>query len=217
MPYLGGFDITDVYWAGRNAVGVVFDHGGNYTDKRFQLYAGRRLIGVTTDPIETFVRGQVPAGSACPLGIVVVEADEAGRDFGSILDLRPWNVYRLQWQPPDDPSADLHHFDIVAGRSPGDEYDETNVIARVPFHDARPVYEYVLPPFPERGDWSIAVIGRDDAQPLGNAGSITDLTIPTIIYPWDFVLRSDGRRFVPTVTGGELSIAFDYGTPPQFP
>jgi hypothetical protein len=216
MHYLGGFDITDIFWAGRNAVGVVFDHGGNYTAQLFQLYAGRRLIGVTDDVSQTLVIGQVPAGSACPLGIVAVDIVERLSDFGSNLDLRPWNVYRLGWEAPADPSPDLHHFDIVAGRNPGDDYDATNIVARVPATGA-PSYSYVLPPFPARGDWSLAVIARDDAQPDGNAGSISQVTIPTIIYPWDFVPQSDGRRFLPTIADGELSIAFTYGTAPAFP
>lgn len=216
MTYLGGFDITDISWAGRNAVAVTIDRGGKYSDKLLQLYAGRRLIGTTSDPSENVIIGQVPAGSACPLGVLVRDAADRLDDWGSHLDLRAWNVYRIQFAAPVDPPADIHHFDIVAGAAPGDPYDSTNIVARIPFSGAA-TYSYVLPSFPVRGDWQIAVIARDNAQPLGNAGSENSLTIPTIIFPWDFVIRSDGRRYLPTVADGVLTIDYQDGTPPLFP
>ena len=222
MPYLGGFNITAIEWAGRNAVAVTVLPSSAYTDKLFQLYAGRQLVGCTSRPAETVVIGQVPAGqSACPLGIVVVEQIERFTDFGSILDLRPFNDYRLSWAAPVSPPADLHHFDIVAGTAPGEVYDVANVVARVPYQADRPSYSYVLPTFPTRGDWSLAVIARDDAQPLGNAdGTPAELVVPTIIYPLDFepsVSNGGLRRFSHSVTAGVLSINYTEQTPVAFP
>ncbi len=229
MPYLGGFDIVEIGWAGRASVFVQLDHGGTYAAGgahpagwRLQLYANRRLIGVTQDAIETRIIGQVPmGGAACPLGVIVVEPAEAQIDFGHLLDLRPFNVYRVSW--PCDVAlgeSDIHHFDIVAGRNPGDEYDATNVLARVPF-TGRPNYEYILPPFSARGDWSLAVIPRDDAQPLGNAGDATEITIPAIVCPPDFVpipvIGVSTKRFTAVVTEGVLSIESTFGTVPSYP
>ena len=221
MPYIGGFDIVDIQWAGRNCVAVTVQHSGIYDAHLFQLYVGRQLVGTTSLPGEITVLGPVPAGqSACPLGIVVVEPLDRYRNFGPHLDLRPFNEYRLSWPAPEAPPADLHHFEIVAGSAPGAAYDVTNVVAKVPFQSGRPVYEYVLPTFPVRGDWSIAVIARDDAQPAGNAGAETEIVIPTIIYPLDFVPlygRNGLRRFSTSVAGGVLSIGYTDATVAAFP
>ena len=228
MPYLGGFDITEIGWAGRASVDVQITHGGNYAAGgahpagwRFQLYANRRLIGVTQDAIETRIIGQVPmGGAACPLGIIVVEPAEAQIDYGHLLDLRPFNVYDISWADVANPDLDTHHFDIVAGRNPGDEYDVTNVLARVPF-TGRPNYRYILPPFPARGDWSIAVMPRDNAQPLGNAGDANAVTIPTIIFPPDFapipVVGVGTTRFTAAVSDGVLTAGFTYQLPGEYP
>ena len=228
MPYLGGFDIVEIGWAGRSCVYVQLDHGGRYdaggahpAGWRFQLYANRRLIGVTQDAVETRINGPVPmGGSACPLGVIVVDPDEAQLDFGHLLDLRPFNVYDIRWSDVANPDLDTHHFDIVAGRNPGEEYDVTNVLARVPF-TGRPTYEYILPPFPARGDWSIAVIPRDDAQPLGNAGEPNEITIPTIIYPPDFepipVVGVGTKRLTAAVSNGVLTAGVTYQLPGQYP
>lgn len=221
MPYLGGFDIVNIEWAGRNAVAVTVAHAGIYDQKLFQLYAGRQLIGTSSLPGEVRVIGPVPAGqSACPLGIVVVDPIDRLTNFGPHLDLRPYNEYRLSWPAPEDPPADIHHFEIVAGSAPGEPYDVTNVVAKVPFQAGRLVYEYVLPTFPVRGDWSLAVVARDDAQPAGNAGSETEIVIPTIIYPLDFVTVAGPfglRRFTAELSAGVLSVTYTEDSPQAFP
>lgn len=221
MPYLGGFNITSIEWAGRNAVAVTVEH--SYAeDVRFQLYANKQRIDTTRTRNEVRLVGAVPAGaSAAPLGVIVVAPENGQTDYSSLLDLRPWNEYRVSWQAPVDPPADLHHFDIVSGAAAGDPFDPSNVIARVPYQPGQLVYSYVLPTFPERGDWQVAVIARDDAQPLGNADPTPiELTIPTIIYPVDFELISSNagsRRYTTEVTAGVLTITSTDGTVPVYP
>ena len=221
MPYLGGFNITSIEWAGRNSVAVTIEHA--YTsDVRFQLYQNKQLIGVTQSADEVRIFGAIPPGaSAAPLGVIVVTPDEAETDYSSLLDLRPWNEYRVSWAAPVSPPADLHHFDIVSGMAAGDPFDSSNVIARVPYQPGKASYSYVLPTFPERGDWNIAVIARDDAQPLGNADATPDeLTIAAIVYPVDFDAidtAAGERRFTTNVADGELTIESTFGTVPSYP
>jgi len=221
MPYTGGFNITNIAWAGRNAVAVTIEH--SYAiDVRFQLYQNKQLIGYTTTANEVRIVGGIPSGaSAAPLGIIVVEPENAATDYSSLLDLRPWNEYRISWPAPVSPPADLHHFDIVSGAAAGDPFDSANVIARVPYHPDRISYSYTLPTFPERGDWNVAVIARDDASPDGNADPTpTDTTITTIIYPVDFDAVSGSvadRRFTADITAGELTITSTFGTVPSYP
>ena len=170
MHYVGGFDIVSIERAGRNAVAVTLRHEYPF-DVRFQLYQNRTLIGCTTTREETRIIGAIPAGaSAPPLGVVVVDPAHAGDDFSAALDLRPWNEYQVQMNAPSDPPADLHHFDLVASRNADEAIDETNIVARLPFVAERPAYDYTLPTFPNSGTWSVALIPRDNAQPIGNAG-----------------------------------------------
>lgn len=220
MPYLGGFNITKIEWAGRNAVAVTIEHS-YAADVRFQLYANKQLIGVTHSQEETRILGAVPAGvSAAPLGVLVVEPENAQVDYSGHLDLRPYNEYRVSWTAPVDPPADLHHFDIVAGLYAGEVVNLDNVIARVPYNAGMLSFSYLLPTFPSRGDWQVAVIPRDDAWPDGNAGDSIDVEIPTIIYPIDFELLSDSpvaNRFTAAVEDGVLSIELTEGTVPSYP
>lgn len=221
MPYTGGFNITNIEWAGRNAVAVTFEHSYT-TDVRFQLYQNKQRIGVTRLREETRIIGAIPPGaSAAPLGIVVVEPANIANDYSSLLDLRPWNEYRVSWLAPVSPPADLHHFDIVSGAAAGDPFDSSNVIARVPYQPGQPSYSYVLPTFPQRGAWEIAVIARDDAQPSGNADATPDdITITAIIYPIDFerITGATGdRRFECEIADGELTIESTFGTVPTYP
>lgn len=221
MPYTGGFHITSIEWAGRNAVAVTIEHSFA-EDVRFQLYQNRQLIGVTGSRDETVIIGGVPAGaSATPLGIVVVEPENVGTDYSALLDLRPWNEYRVTWLAPENPPADLHHFDIVSGAAAGDPFESSNVIARVPYQPGQASYSYVLPTFPGRGTWNVAVIARDDAQPLGNADATPiDVDIAAIIYPVDFESISGApgsRRCSYDISNGELTIASTWASVPSYP
>lgn len=220
MPFLGGFDITDIGWAGAAAVYVDLDHGGTYTSRLFQLYAGRRLIGVTRAPTARYAQiiGQVPTGGAAsPLSVLVVEESERDTNFGHIFTRKPYSVYRATWLDPGNPDGDLHHFDVVAGANPGEAYDADNVVARVPYFAGQASYSIDLPPLPDSGEWSIAVIARDNTQPLGNAGTPQDATITALVYPPALVARGDGRPFGISIANGVLTVDYDCGTPATYP
>jgi len=220
MPYLGGLNITRIERAGRNAVAVSFRH--SYAiDVRFQLYQNKTKIGCTSARSESRIIGAIPAGaSAAPLGIIAVTPENAGDDYSSLLDLRPWNEYQVAMVPPSDPPADLHHFDVVACREADGELDESNIVARLPFVAARPSYAHTLPTFPARGVWSVALVPRDNAQPTGNAGEPISASVAALIYPLDFepITSAAGtRRFSYSIAGGVLSIASTFGSVPSYP
>lgn len=220
MHYVGGFNITKIEEAGRNAVAVTFEH--SYTDDvRFQLYQNRTLIGSTSTRDETRIIGAYPPGaSAAPLGIIVVDPANVGTDFSSYLDRRPWNEYELAFDPPDDPPADLHHFDVVASTAADGDLDESNIVSRLPFIADRPDYRYTLPTFPASGEWAVALIPRDNAQPSGNAGDPITASVVALVYPLDFVPITTGprpRRFSYSLAEGVLSIDSTFATVPSYP
>lgn len=220
MHYSGGFEIVSIERAGRNAVAVTLRH--DYTaDVRFQLYQNRTKIGCTSARNETRIIGAIPAGvSAAPLGVIVVTPENAGEDFSAALDLRPWNEYQVAMVPPSDPPADLHHFDLVASTAADGELDETNIVARLPFVAERPNYDYTLPTFPKSGTWSVALIPRDNAQPIGNAGDPINGSVVALIYPLDFVPITNPagtRRFAYSLADGVLSIDSTFASVPSYP
>ena len=218
MFYVGGFDITEIGWAGASSVYVVINHGGAYTGHLFQLYAGRTLIGVTADVWETRIVGPLPIGGpASPLSVLAVDPVDRLTNVGPYLCRKPYNDFKLSWPDPGDPDSDTHHFDIVAGRNPGETYDLTNVVMRVPYTAGRAIYDITIPPFADSGDWHLAVVPRDNAQPLGNAGDETPLTIPALVYPPALQPQPNGRSFIPTLAAGSLSIDYTYGTIPAYP
>ena len=220
MPQLGGFKITNVGWAGRSSIYV--DFTAEDTDKCFQLYVNRKLVGVTGGVIERRVSGQVwdAHQSAAPINLMRVDSAERFTDFGDDLEREPWNRYVLSFTVPADYAADTHHFEILAASTP--ETEPTEVVANVPYVGPR-TYTVDLPGIPtihldqpvsatERSrwqNWLYRVVPRDNAVPAGNAGDETDITIPALIYPADLVIReSDGNRFGIALAGSALTIAY---------
>lgn len=219
MPWLGGFQIVTTGWSGRSAIYVDFQTEA--TDRLMQLYVNRRLAGVTLSFGETRVIGQVWDAqlSAAAISLMLVDPSESFTDFGDLLETKPWNRYTLSFTIPDGYAADTHHFDILKAS----HYDSapTEIVARVPYVGPR-IYTVDLPgipalPMPQPADmnarsrwqdWRYRVIPRDDASPFGNAGSITDVTIPALIYPAEFVFLGDGNRFAASPAGNQLTISY---------
>lgn len=210
MPVLGGFKITNVGWAGRSSVFVDLD-AGDYTDKLFQLYVNRKLVGVTNVPSQRRVIGQVWDAhlSAAPLSVMAVDPIDRMTDFGDVLEEKPWNRYRLTWTVPEGYAVDCHHFDVLKASAPNT--DPTEVIAKVQYSGPRD-YSLDLPAIPTnhppRADWRYAVVPRDDATTEGNAGTSTIQTVPALIYPADLLLQADGNRFGLSLDAGVLTASF---------
>jgi hypothetical protein len=213
MPYTAGFKFKSVDWIGPNVIRVDVDRGA-YGDYRWQLYAGRTLIGVSPTS-RSRIDGAINfGGAAAPLSVIAVDPIDALNDYGHLLHRKPWNAYRVTWPAVAD--ADCKNYQIVAGRDPGDDYDLTNVIANVPHVAGLASYSFELPPFPDRGDWSIAVIAKDNALADGNSGTPREVIVPALVYPPDFVLTESGSRFETTLDAGVLTVSFTQGTPGNF-
>lgn len=219
MPLLGGFRITGVGWAGRNAIYVDFvtPHTGQF----FQLYVNRRLAGVTASIHERRVDAQVWDAhlSAAPINLMRVDPAERFTDFGHVLEREPWNRYALQFTIPDGYDGDTHHFQILGASQPNTV--PTEEIAQVPYVGPR-TYTVDLPAIPTRPlpqpvdpnessrwqNWLYKVIPCDDAQPAGNRSHPTEITIPALIIPADLVLRPDGNRFGVALSANQLTIQY---------
>jgi hypothetical protein len=64
-PYFGGFQEIGSGKSGPNSVYVDIDT--SYTDRLYQLYAGRTLIGCTVNTAQTRVTGQLQPDTPCSL------------------------------------------------------------------------------------------------------------------------------------------------------
>lgn len=219
MPEQGGFKIWNAGWDGRSA--IYMDFVSAATDKLFQLYANRKLIGVTSSFAQRRVSGQVWDAhlSAAPINLMAVTPDEAFTDFGDDLEEEPWNRYVLIFTVPNDYDADTHHFEILGANT--FDTTPTEVLAQVPYVGPK-TYLVELPGIPTLPldqpvsanepsrwqNWLYRVVPRDDASPVGNGENETDVTIPALIFPADLVLQEDGSRFAAGLAGSTLTISY---------
>ena len=189
---------------------VYVDFQSDYTDGDwlFQLYAGRTLIGRTLIGGDRRIFGQLPY-SPSPARLTLLRVDAAyidtnfGDDFPDVVQA---SRYRLQWTASGS-SADLHHWDVTGGAAAGDDPAPENILGRVPYYGDR-AYSFDLPPFEGPGDWSYAVTPRDNALPLGNAGTPAEVTITANVPPPDLAFEDDEARFTATVEAGVLTVDY---------
>ena len=208
--YLGGHTPIAAGWAGPRAVYV--DFVSDYlTGWHWQLYAGRTLIGVTKSTTNRRVVGQLLADDA-PASMLLIRVDAANRltDYGASLPDVPWHRFALEWTASGYP-VDASHWDLAASNAAGEDVDAENIIARIEYRGDMD-YRFVLPPLPTAGAWKYRLTPRDNALPLGNAGTAANITIDAEIPPPDVALLSDGNRFTMAVDGdtSELVVAFSY-------
>lgn len=207
-PYLGGYRITKTEWTGSNAVRVDFV-STEFPTLLWQAYVSKTLVNVTDTAAQRSIIVDVPSGDRpAPLTLVAVTVANKLTDYSSRLPVLPWSLYCVTWQNPTTPPADIHHFDVVAGTTAGGAFDSTNILGRVLYDAAATSYQFTLPQFSTNGDWSIAVIPRDDAETLGNAGTEASDTISVFMYPKDVLFDSQGRRFSVAVAAGEMTASF---------
>lgn len=210
MAYLGGFNLTSLSWAGTTAIRAAFTttYGTSYL---YQLYAGRKRIGVTADASDRVVLGQLQP-SLYPQHLMLVAVDPADRftDFGSQLPKRPFNTVRLRFSTSSWP-ADAKYIDITAGTVPGGAVDSDNLLTRILF-DVDRQYEYVTPALSGSGTWNFEVFGRDSRRSEGNAGTALALSADVLAHPPDVALSSSGSRLTFSVAAGVATVGFT----PQF-
>lgn len=209
MAFLGGLRILDATYLSPLALQVTFE--SVYTDKLYQLYAGRLRIGATGDLSERAVVGQLQP-SLYPQHITIVAVDPADRltDLGDDLPKRPYNRVRLRFTTSGS-ASDTKFFDVTGSTEPGGAVDSGNLIDRIPF-DIDRQYEVLTPPLPGSGEWDFEVFGRDDKPADGNAGTALALSADVLAYPPDVALGDDGTRFRVEVSGGLATVTFT----PQF-
>lgn len=206
--YLGGHTYVGVGWDGPQAVRV--DFVSDYlTGWHWQLYAGRKLIGVTSLPTARRVVGQLLVDDA-PAQLLLLRVAAASRltDFGQVIPAEAFHRYAIEFTV-SGAQPDTHHFDITGSTAAGGSVDDTNLIARVEYRGDM-VYRQPLPALATGGAWTFRVTPRDDALPLGNAGTPTDVTITAELPPADLALLDDGNRFTLAVDAGDLVAAFTY-------
>lgn len=205
---LGGFTLTRAGWAGPLA--VYLDFVAEASGFFYQLYANRSLIGSTDSPGERRIVGLVPPSEIpAPLTVIRVAPSQLLTDFGPELPPVPWNRFRLRWSAGGFP-PDSDHFDIDVAPAPSSPFDPELVVARVPFI-GNGEYQFELPPIAGSGLWQYAVVPRDNAKPLGNAGTAAVVNILALVPPPDVAQDDDGHRFTVSAAGGVLTAAFEYG------
>ena len=204
---MGGLQVTDLNWVGQHTLEVRFVT--NLLNRFYQLYAGRRLVGVTDSTTTRRIRGQVmPTDVPAPMTVLAVTPDDRLTDFGPQLPSRPWNRYRLDWSATSYP-ADSRFFDLASSPAAGEDVDAANVLARIEYV-GDVAYSFDLPELTTGGLWKYRLTPRDNALPLGNAGTAAEVEIAALVYPADLVLRSDGNRFAAAVASATVNISFTY-------
>ena len=208
MFFLGGHTIVGAGWTGYRGVRV--DFVSQFTAGWFwQLYANRTLIGRTSSPTQRSVIGQlIPSTTDCPLTLVRVDPGSVLVDYGDRLPDLPWNRFGLDWSAESYP-ADSHHFEITGSRVADGPVDSTNLLANVPFAGDG-AYSFILPPITDTGEWSYSVTSRDDALPLGNAGTVQTVSIDALVPPPDFTPTQRGNRFRLLVEDSVIITRFTY-------
>jgi len=207
--FLGGMTIVGVGWAGAQAVWMDFE--SQYTSGwRWQLYANRTLIGITDAPGERRIIGQLPPTDIpFPLTLIRVREADALTDYGDEIPPQPWNRYRLRWTAPGV-DADTDHFDVIGATGPGEAADASLVLARVPYVGDI-AYSHELVSVTESGTWQFGIVPRDNALPLGNAGTISTVDVEAVVMPPDVQLDDDGNRFSLSSVGGLVTVDFAFG------
>lgn len=204
MPYRGGVRILTAELASDRAVLVTFESEYNET-YHTQLYAGRSLAGVTTEPGDRQILAEVfPSESPQHLQLLAVPIGERTVNYGSDLPHRPYNRVRVRFTPAD--WGDVASIEIAASTEPGGAVDAENIIWREPF-DSAGQREIILDPLNGAGVWAFEVAGRDRA---GNRGDPLSLSAAVLSYPPDLESDGDGRRLTASVTGGVLTVGFNY-------
>jgi len=207
MPYLGGLEIVSVSWIDTHSIAVRIST--TYTDKLYQLYAGRSLVGVTSGYSDTVIIGTVvPALWPEHLQVLAVNSDEINNDYGSALPDRPYNRAKVTatvagW-------TDAKYLDVTAGTTVGGAVSDSNLIYRE-FFDTNRVYEMIVPAvgtFEGSGTWNLEAVGRDDKETGGNLGTPQALSVDVLSHPPDVPLQSDGTRFTVSIDSSVATFNF---------
>ncbi len=207
MPaLLGGFLITAARWI--STTGLRVDFSTTYTDRLYQLYAGRTLIGVTEFVTDTFLEVVLqPSQYPQWLQLVAVEVGDQATDYGESLPDRPYNKVRLGFTTSFGEAVQFVR--ISASPTPGANVDVANVLENMLFDTDR-AYTYLTPGLAGSGVWKFEAAGIDQA---GNRGTPLAFTANGVLaIPPDIKLRGDGNRLTAAVADGVATLSFTYPT-----
>lgn len=207
--FIGGHQIVRTGWLSPTSVYVDFVTGHD-TGWLWQLYANRTLIGRTTSPGARRCVGQwQEATIPAPLTLVRVDPGSLLTDFGALLPRQPWNRFELQWQAATDPDIDTTKFEVTGSLAAGEAVDPDNLLVASRFIGVG-TYRVLLPPLGSSGVWTYAITPRDDAKPLGNAGTAVEVEVDAIVMPPDVTMDEYGQRFQVSAVGGEVTVGFEW-------
>lgn len=207
--YLGGQMTVRTGWLSPTAVYVDFVSGYE-TGWLWQLYANRKLIGRTVSPGDRRIVGQLNASPApAPLTLIRVAPEFLLTDYGAELPRMPWNRFGVSFEAATDPDVDTKKFEITGSAAAGEAVDPDNLLLTEPFVGVG-VYRVELPPLAGSGVWTYAITPRDDALPLGNAGTAEEFEIDAIVMPPDVRMDADGNRFSLSSAGGLVTVDFEF-------
>ncbi len=202
MPFLIP-KIDEAQWIGPQSLRVRFS--SPLVEYQYQLYAGRRLIGETTEEDARVIIGQlVPFTIPEHLSVMAVTGDEAGQDFGSLLPARPYARTEISFSTTGWPD-DTKWIDILSGTVPGGAVDANNRIGRINF-DGVGDYSFLTEP-QETGTWNYQITGRDNKPDSGNPGTAASASVAVLAYPPDVF---GSKRLSVSATAGVASINWSY-------
>ncbi len=204
---MGGLKITDMQWTGPHTLQVKF--ASKLLNRFFQLYAGRRLVGVTESTTARRILGQLmPTRISAPMTVLAVTPSDRLTNFGPQLPRRPWNRYVLDWTADDYP-ADSRFFDLTSSPAADEEVSDSNLLARIEYVGDI-AYSFDLPELTAGGLWKYRLTPRDNALPLGNAGTPQTVEVAALVYPADLVRNAAGERFTCEIEAGAVHLSFVY-------
>lgn len=204
-PYSGGFEITTLKSDG---LVVYLQFTSTYDDLyQYQVYVNRVLSGVTEHTIDRSLYFEVtPTEWPQEIQLLAVDPAERLTDYGADLPPRPYNQVKLTI----DASAwtDAVRLEVTSGTTPGGSVDDTNIIGRVLFDEARS-YDFITDPLQGSGTWNFKAYGVDGTLPVGNQGTPTSASVTIVSRPPDVTPLDDGTRFASSASGGTLTVSFN--------
>lgn len=193
-------------WVSTHALLVRFrsTYGASYL---YQVYAGRTLIGATSQPrARSLVVTLKPTVWPQHIFLAAVDPDDRLTDYGAQLPLRPYNRVRLRFTASSWPD-DAEFIDVTAGTAPGAAVDDTNRLARL-LYDSDRQYELTTDPLGPSGTWNFEATGRDDTEPDGNVGTPLAMAQEILTQPQDVPFDGEGHRFSVSFAGGVATAEF---------
>lgn len=179
--YHGSINITSTAWVAAGALRVRFT--SSY-QKRHQVYAGRRLAGVTDSAGMREVICDLDPTTR-PVWLQVVAVDDASIDYGQALPPRPYNVPLITLPA----NADIDRVVATIG-------SDTETL--VGLLTSRTL---AITPQPT-GTATVSITPYDNRPPAGNAGASVNVDVVCESMPPDVAYDTSSRFNVSSDAGG---------------